>query len=166
MTYQLPVYSDEELAKATAYPPLQCGNYEFDVINREEGTAKNNAHMEILTFDVFHRGRNKKPMKCYHRFFITPKEINEDQHMRDIKKVKDFLDNIKIPYQANSFSRVVGAKGKANFLVDIYVKDGKDREKFVIADDGFRADAEAPVAPVPTLGATKNTEVFDDDIPF
>ena len=163
MPYQLPVYSDEELAKATSYPPLECGRYKFKVIKREEGTTKNGNHMESLIFDVYHRGQNSKPMKCYHRFFIE-QDATKPNHMYDIKKIKDFLDCIGVEYTADAFSRVVGREGNANFLVDVYEKDGKEREKFVVSDTGFSNDDN--IAPVAPTQMNAQPEKFDDDIPF
>lgn len=174
MSYKLPVYPDEELAKATSYPPLQCGLYDFEVTNRQPGTTSNGNHMEKVILDVYHRGKDKKPMKCYHNFFIE-KDVKSPGHKYDIKIAKGFLDCIKIPYTPDAFDHVLHGKGRANFLVDTYkAKDGSEREKFVVPDDGFISpndlNKSAPsatqiggITPKPTVTESKD---FDDDIPF
>jgi hypothetical protein len=160
MTYRLPVYSDEELAKATSYPPLECGRYRFKVIKREQGTSTNNNPQERLTFAVFHRG--EKSMMCFHTFtFNNP---GDPGHMFLIGLAKQFLDCIGVEYTPDAFDRVLNREGHANFLVATYTKDGKEREKFVVPNDGFKDDNN--IAPVTPTQMNTPPERFDDDIPF
>ncbi|MHC4704342.1 MAG: hypothetical protein ACYTFQ_27620 [Planctomycetota bacterium] len=153
MNYQLPVYSQEELSKATDFPPLEPGIYKFKVLERTQGVSKNNSPQEKLVLEVYHR--KNQTMKCYHNF--TFHEVGEPAHMFLINLAKKFLDCIGVEYKPDAFNHIVGKTGEAEFLVDVYKKDGEKREKFKIANNGFDKK---------TIKNEKPNEELNDEIPW
>lgn len=169
--YKLPVYTMEELESANSYPPLECGQYKFRVLERKQGFSKNNNPQEQLILEVQHLPN--KTMRCYHNFtFNNP---GDKGHIWLIGKAKKFLDCIGVEYTEEAFDRVVDREGIADFFVAEYTskKDGKQKEKFIVPDEGFLSSDDLNKATPSTTqigtGATpKPMEAarFDDDIPF
>lgn len=166
MKYELPVYTDEELEKASGYPPLERGTYRFKVISRIEGTSKNGHPQEQLILEVYHN--QHKPMRCYHNFTFKSKE--DKAHLFLVKLAKDFLDCVGVEYTKDAFNRVLNREGKAVFEIAEYTdKNGNKKEKFIVPIEGFLDPGEIKSEISAPSSRTKRAEPsaeIDDDIPF
>ena len=166
MKYELPVYTTEELAKASGYPPLERGTYRFKVISRIEGTSKEGYPQEQLILEVYHN--QQRPMRCYNNFTFKP--ADHDNHMFLIKLATDFLECIGVEYTKDAFNRVLNREGKAIFEVAEYTnKKGDKKEKFVVPIEGFLAPGEMKSeisAPPSRTKKADPSSLIDDDIPF
>jgi len=173
MTYRLPVYTDEELAQAGSYPPLENGRFKFRVLERQQALSVNNNPQEQLVLEVHHKPNQTK--KCWKNF--TFKEITSASSPEDIKTAKwlaaiakKFLICVGVEYTPDAFDRVLNREGMADFFVKEYkAKDGNMKEKYDVPNEGFLSpdDLNKPAAAAPTsTPAATNAQGFDDNIPF